>query len=117
MTKIQRLDLTDSMNDSDEDHPSGWTTYHEIVYNNNVGCYSLEHNGDGTASFGVIAWLSMPVPFEGFTTLVDPSLSTPDIELEIEVPKEYTTIAEVYSLFCKFVDNKGVLGGDLHTMG
>jgi hypothetical protein len=109
VTEIQKLDLADSMNDSDEEYPNGWTTYHEIVYNNNVGCYSLGHHGDGTASFGIIAWLSTPVPSDGFTTLVDPSLPHPDIELEIEVPKEYNTMAEVYSLFCKFVDSKGKL--------
>jgi len=97
--------------------PKGWTNYQIFGYKDNRGCLDLISDGEGGVSFGSITWLEVPTNFDGFISIVDAELVYPNKQLDFEVPQEYTTLAECYSLFKKIVDNKGVINGDLYTMG
>jgi hypothetical protein len=104
VTKVEKTQCLDARLYEDS-----MDNYFELVYNNNIGCYSMKFNGDGTASFDILAWLSAPVYFEEFVASVTPDQPFPTGEFAVKIPSYYKTIAEVYSLFTKMVDSKGCL--------
>ena len=89
-----------------------YTVKHDVVYNNNVGVITCEHDGEGSVKQQYVEWVYAPVYFDDITTLIDSTVLYPNKDMSFEMPQN-TTMGDAFKLFCEFVDNKGERGAQV----